>query len=102
MEFNEQNYQTIKRSCLQKQNITFYAPKEFTCFANDEAPSSWRAYPPTSLADEAYEQIFVCTGEDARGTLTKLELTIHLDGGRILYRRRDDEYVELQVTFNTH
>ncbi|WP_305812790.1 hypothetical protein [Photobacterium leiognathi] len=99
MEFNAQNYQTIKQSCLQKQDITFYVPKEFTCFANDEAPVSWKAYPPASLTNEAYAQIFAYAGDDARGTLTKLELAIHLDGGRILYRKKDDEYIDLQVNF---
>lgn len=99
MLFNAQNYQKIKQSCLQKQDITFFAPNEFTCFANDEAPTAWTAYPPALLTNEAYAQVFAYAGHDARGRLTILELTIHLDGGRILYSKKDDEHVYLQVTF---
>ncbi|QYJ93350.1 hypothetical protein [Shewanella spartinae] len=99
MEFNQKNYPTIKKSCEEKQGIGFFVSKSATCFSDSEAPSDWTAYPPASLTKEAYAQIFVHAGTDARGTLTKLELAVHLDGGRILYKKRDDKFVDIQVTF---
>ena len=99
MEFNQQNYPTIKNACEEKRDIDFCVRKSATCFSDSEAPSDWTAYPPASLTKEAYAQILVCAGTDARGTLTKLELAVHLNGGRILYKKRDDEFVDIQVTF---
>jgi hypothetical protein len=99
MEFNPENYPTIKQACESKQSVTFYAHKSATCFSASDAPSAWRPYPPTSLAKEAYAQIFAMAGNDARGTLTKLELAVHLDGGEIQYKKGNDETVDIKITF---
>ena len=73
MEFNSDNYPSIKQACESKQAIDFYAPKEATGFADSEAPDDWTPYPPASLTKEAYAQIYALAGNDARGALTKLE-----------------------------
>lgn len=99
MKFNAQNYPSIKASCQNKEEIEFYVDKNATAFANTEAPDAWEAYPPACLPPEGYAQLFVYAGNDKRGTLTKLELIIHLDGGRILYRKRGHEHVSLKITW---
>ncbi|WP_417884527.1 hypothetical protein [Vibrio rumoiensis] len=64
-----------------------------------EMTVDWTPYPPTSLAKEAYAQIFALAGNDARGTLTKLELAVHLDGGRIEYKKGQGDTVDIRVSF---
>jgi hypothetical protein len=99
MEFNSENYPEIKQACESKQPVDFYTHKSATCFANSMPPDDWTHYPPASLTKEAYAQIFALAGNGARGTLTKLELTVHLDGGKIQYKKRDDETVDIKVIF---
>ena len=99
MEFNQENYPSIKQACENKQAIDFYAHKSSTSFSDSEAPSNWTAYPPALLSKEAYAQIYALSGNDARGALTKLELTVHLDGGKIKYKKRNEEFVDIEVSF---
>lgn len=99
MEFNSQNCPAIKKACASEQAISFYAPKDATCFANSEAPDDWTPYPLASLEKDAYAQIYVHAGNDARGALIKLELTVHLLGGKIEYKKRDKKTVDLRVSF---
>ena len=99
MKFDRENYPTIKEACENKKNIDFYVEKLATGFNKDNIPSNWTAYSPASLTREAYAQIFIGAGNDARGTLTKLELAVHLDGGRIEYKEKDEAHINLRVTF---
>ena len=99
MEFNPENYPLIKQACESKQTIEFYTHKTATCFADSEAPDIWTPLPPAELTKEAYAQIFALSGNDARGTLLKLELTVHLDGGKIQYKKRDKQTVDIRVMF---
>jgi len=99
MEFNPKNYPLIKKSCENKQSIIFYTNKSATCFTDSEAPTSWISYPPPELTKEAYAQIFVQAGNDLRGTFTKLELAVHLDGGKILFKKRDEQNVDVEIKF---
>lgn len=101
MEFNIENYPEIRKYCEGKQDITFWAQKESTVFYNDNAPDNWKAYPPAQLTNEGYAQVFSQSRNDARGTLMKLELLIHLDGGRIEYKKKDANFVTLKVEFET-
>ncbi len=99
MLFNKENYHTIEEACLSKKEIIFEAPRLITAFRNDKAPSEWAAYPPAFLPPEGYARIFIEAGNDARGALMTLELAIHLDGGRILYKTSGEDNIALKVTW---
>lgn len=99
MKFNQNDYPIIKSACQNKQVIEFEVPKKITAFSDSEAPASWTAYPPALLPPDGYAQVFVHSGSDARGALTRLELIVHLDGGRILYKRSGPDEVALRVTW---
>ncbi len=99
MEFNLVNYNTIKAACESKEEIKFVVEKSATAFAKSEAPESWTAYPPACLPPEGYAQVFIHSGADKRGALTRLELLVHLDGGRILYKKSGENAVLLKVTW---
>jgi len=99
MEFNSENYSAIKMACEGKEEIEFVVEKSATAFSESEAPESWTAYPPACLPPEGYAQVFVHAGSDKRGALTRLELLVHLDGGRILYKRSGENSVSLKVTW---
>lgn len=99
MKFDKTDYPAIKSACQNKQEITFEAPKEITAFAGSEAPDDWTAYPPALLPPDGYAQVFVHSGSDAKGALTRLELIVHLDGGRILYQKNGQDEVSLKVTW---
>ena len=43
--------------------------------------------------------VFVHAGNDAKGSLTKLELLNHLDGGRVLYKAFENQQVAIKVTW---
>jgi len=43
--------------------------------------------------------VFVKAGNDKRGELTRLELMVHLDGGRILYKKSGHNEVLVKVTW---
>lgn len=99
MEFNPTNYPQIRDACNKKQAIAFYVNKSATCFSNGKSPEEWTSYPPITLCKEALGQIFAYAPADERGTLTKLELIVHLLGGEILYKKRDNDKVDLNVKF---
>lgn len=101
MEFNTENYPTIKAACENKEEIEIFVDKAATAFSNSEAPSEWTAYPPACLPPEGYAQVFVHSGNDKAGALTRLELVVHLDGGRILYKKHAQDSVSLKVTWPT-
>lgn len=99
MKFDKNDYPNIKHACQNKNSVEFEAPKSITAFENSEPPINWTAYPPALLPPEGYAQVFVSSGADAGGSLTRLELVVHLDGGRILYKKKDDDTVLLKVTW---
>ena len=99
MEFNIENYNTIKIACESKEEIEFVVEKSATAFSEADAPEEWTAYPPACLPPEGYAQVFIFAGNDKRGALTRLELLVHLDGGRILYKRSGENTVSLKVTW---
>lgn len=99
MEFNSENYSAIKAACKNKIEIEFMVEKSATAFSESEAPESWTAYPPTWLPPEGYVQVFIHAGNDNRGALTNLELCVHLNGGRILYKKSGENVVSLKVTW---
>lgn len=99
MEFNPDNYPHIREACENQNSIFFYVNKSATCFKQGDAPDEWTPYPPVSLCKEALAQIYASAGPDERGTLTKLELIVHLSGGVILYKARGEDKVDLQVKF---
>jgi hypothetical protein len=101
MLFNQENYLQIKQACESKHEIEFVAPIELTAFSAESLPQEWTAYPPCILPPQGYAQVFVHAGSDARGALTKLELVVHLDGGRILYKAHGNGQVALKVTWPT-
>ena len=99
MEFDSGNYNTIKNACENKEEIEFVVEKLATAFAEAKAPKSWTAYPPACLPPEGYAQVFIHSGNDKRGALTRLELLVRLDGGRILYKEEGENAVSLKVTW---
>lgn len=99
MEFNKDNYSAIQEACKNREEIEFFAPIACTAFEKSKAPNDWTAYPPCLLPPEGYAQVFVHAENDARGSLTKLELLIHLDGGRVLYKAIDNQKVAIKVTW---
>lgn len=99
MEFNAKNYPAIKAACESKKEIEFFVDKDSTAFSESEAPDAWTAYPPACLPPEGYAEVFVHSGNDKRGALTKLELLVHLDGGKILYKKHSQDQVSLKVTW---
>lgn len=99
MKFGQNDYPTIKSACHNKQEVEFEARKEITAFAYSEAPDDWTAYPPALLPPEGYAQVSIHSGSDERGALTRLELIVHLDGGRILYKKSGPDKVSLKVTW---
>lgn len=99
LEFNSQNYQSIKSACQSKNEIEFWVERSATVFRDSDAPEQWTAYPPAYLPPSGYAQVFAHSGNDKAGALTRLELTIHLDNGRVLYKKRGDDEVCLKVTW---
>ncbi len=99
MEFNSENYNEIQAACKNKEVVEFTVEKSATAFSNSKAPDSWTAYPPTYLPPEGYAQVFAYAGNDKKGALTRLEIVVHLDGGRILYKAAEENAVSLKVTW---
>lgn len=99
MNFSPQTISAIKDACKLRQPIEFDVERSATAFAKTPAPDDWTAYPPAALPPNGYEQIFALAGSDVRGALTRLELVVHLDGGRILYRANGEARVSLRVTW---
>ncbi|USY23667.1 hypothetical protein NIZ92_10010 [Alcaligenes sp. 1735tsa3] len=69
------------------------------CYYQQSLISMISTYPPCLLPPEDYAQVFVHAGNYARGYLTKLELLIHLDVGKILYKAIDNQKVAIKVTW---
>lgn len=99
MEFNEENFTTIKEACEQRNEIDFWVEKSVTAFSDSSAPDDWTAYPPVTLPPKGYAEIFLFAGSDKKGELMKLELLVHLDGGRILYKKDGNDKVLLKITW---
>lgn len=99
MFFDQENYTAIRDACKSKSEIEFEVPRAITAFSSSSAPSEWTAYPPCILPPEGYAHVFLHAGSDAQGALTRLELVVHLDGGRILYKAKGSDLVALRVTW---
>jgi len=99
MEFNKENYSAIKDACTNRKEIEFFAPIAATAFENSQAPEDWSPCPPCMLPPEGYAQVFVHAGSDARGSLSKLEILIHLDGGKVFYKAIENQQVAIKVTW---
>ena len=99
MLFNQANYAQIRAACESKTDMELEVPRSATAFAESQAPLEWTAYPPCILPPEGYAQVFVHSGADLRGAVTRFELTVHLSGGRILYKAKDHELVSMKVTW---
>lgn len=101
MLFNAANYPKIKEACDKRVEIEFDAPIEITAFASsaETVPREWKAFPPTVQPLEGYAKIFAEASPDARGELMKLELHVHLDGGRVLYRSAPNSFVTIKITW---
>lgn len=101
MIFNVENYASIKSVCNKKAEIEFDAPLDLTAFNSSNVPNVWTPYPPAQMLPEEYARLLVYLGSDAKGTLTKLELLIYLNGGVILYKKNGSDYVSLKVIWPT-
>lgn len=99
MEFNKDNYVQIQAACKSRQEIEFLAPISATAFEKSTAPEEWTAYPPCLLPPEGYAYVLAHAGNDARGSLMKLELLIYLDQGRVLYKAAANQQVAIKVTW---
>lgn len=99
MEYNAENYNAIREACEKRTEFELIASKSATVFSDGKAPDDWTAYPPCMLPPEGYAQVFYKGANDARGTLMKLELMIHLDGGKVFYKAMENELVVLKITW---
>ena len=101
MLFDAANYPKIKEACEKHVDIEFEAPIEITAFASraDLVPTEWKAFPPMAKSAEDYARIFALAWPDARGELMKLELHVHLDGGRVLYKSAPNNCVLIRITW---
>lgn len=99
MEFNEDSYSRIKTACMNRQEIEFLAPIAITAFEKSAAPEEWTAYPPCLLPPEGYAYVLANAGNDARGSLMKLELLIYLDHGRVFYKAAANQQVAIKVSW---
>jgi hypothetical protein len=100
MEFNRENYSAIKEACMQRQSIEFSAPKNIASFeGHSSLPTIWTGYAPCLLPPDGYSKVFAGSGNDAKGTLSKLELLIHLDGGKLFYKASGEDKVDIKVSW---
>jgi hypothetical protein len=99
MEFNALNYPFIKSAYEKKKQIEFYVDKSATAFSESNAPDEWTAYPPPAVPQKDYVKPFVYSGNDIKGSLTRLEILIHLDDGKIFYKKHSNNQVLLKVTW---
>jgi hypothetical protein len=99
MDFNKDTYPQIKKACEQKEPIEFEVDRDATAFSDSDAPAEWTQYPPALLPPQGYAQVFRHAGTDARGALTRLELVVHLDGGKILYKQSGNDQIAMRITW---
>lgn len=99
MELNSTTYQQIQIACERRQNTQFDVERSATAFAEVQAPVVWTAYPPALLSKKDYAQVFHYAGSDSKGVVTKLELKVYLDGGRIEYQECGADLVSLRITW---
>ncbi|NTV19640.1 MAG: hypothetical protein HGA83_09455 [Bacteroidales bacterium] len=99
MEFNAINYPVIKSAYENKKQVEFYVDKSATAFSDSDAPDEWKAYPPPAVPEKDYVQAFVYSGNDIQGSLTRLEILVHLGGGQILYKKHGKDQVLLKVSW---
>lgn len=99
MDFNRDTYPQIKQACDQKVSIEFDVDRDATAFVDSDAPIEWTPYPPAHLSTKDYAQVIHRAGNDARGTLTKLELHVHSTGGKIFYKKSGNDRITLRVTW---
>lgn len=99
MRFDQDDYPEIKNACENKLQVEFQVKKEITAFSGSEAPDDWTAYPPAFLPPEGYAQVFYHSGSDLKGALIRLELIVHLDGGRILYKKNGPDEISMKITW---
>ena len=99
IEFNKENFPSIKEACENKKQIKFSVPLDITPFSAGGAPQQWTLYPPCILPPDGYAQVFAHAGSCAQGALITLELLIHLDCGKIEYKADGATKVALKVTW---
>lgn len=100
MEFNQANYNAIKNACTNRQEIEFSASTSVASFEGKEPlPTTWTCYAPCLLPPDGYAKVLVAAPNDAKGTLSKLELLIHLDGGKLFYRASGKDQVDIKVSW---
>ena len=97
--FSRSTSAAILKACEKKQTIEFEVEQSATAFEKTMPPVDWTAYPPAALPSGHYDQLGALAGTDTRGELTRLELSVHQDGGRILYRATGQGRVALRVTW---
>lgn len=99
MLFSYETYSDIKLAMEKKQEISFFVSKSESVFAESDAPADWVAFPPTMLAPAEYLQILIQVGASIRDALMRLEINVHLSGGRIFYKKHNDKLVALKMTW---
>lgn len=99
MLFNTENYAAIKKACEDKKEIEFVADLEITAFSVESVPIDWTSYPPSLLPPEGYAQVMIYASNDIKGALTRLEVVVYLDGGRIMYKSLGNNRVAIKVTW---
>lgn len=99
MSIKSQDYSTIKQAFKNRQEIEFDIEKSSTAFSDSTAPISWTAYPPAYLPLAGYLKVYLLSGNDSRGDLMRIELDVHLKGGKILYKDGGNDIVSLKITW---
>ena len=101
MQFNQMNYPFIKEACANHKDIEFVAPLSATAFGggSGNAPQEWITAPPLRKPREEYERDVVSAGNTINDELAKLELSIHLEGGKIFYKASENKQVAIRVSW---
>jgi hypothetical protein len=101
MDFNAQNYPTIKIACRERHDIEFIVPVQATGYYGSTVavPDTWQTSPPSSVLPEDSAYLLAHISSDVRGTVTALEIRVHLDGGVIHYKSAGEDKVAMRVTW---
>ena len=99
MFFDSKNYPAIKNACIKKQNIEITVPIEITPFSDNDAPQVWTSYPMCILNKKDYAQVLLTAGFDARGSLTKLEMSVQENGGQIQYKANGKNQIAIKINW---
>ena len=99
MEFNEENYPTIRQGYLDRNEFQMQVHIQDTAFCADNVPTDWSVCPPPLLPDEDLVRCLLYLGDEMRDRLTRLELVIYYTGGKLLYKSLGDSLVGIKVTW---